>query len=91
MNYGHARAGVGSNSKHIMLVLMVKLNITAAELQEDKTTKYSLAWTRTVCSSEFVFVLLTQPGIAAARLAELGVLNFRLVREVMWSNRKISD
>ena len=91
VNYGHARAGVGSNSKHITLVLMVKLYIPAAELQKNKTMRYSLAWARTVCSSEFVLVLLTQPGIAAARLAELGVLNFRLVREVMWSNRKISD
>ena len=91
MNYGHARAGVGSNSKHIMLVLMVKLNITAAELQEDKTMKYSLARARTVYSSEFVLVLLTQSGFPAARLAELGVLNYSLAREVMWSNRKISD
>ena len=89
--YGHARAGVGSNSKHITLVLMVKLYIPAAELQKNKAMRYSLAWARTVCSSEFVLVLLIQPGTAAARLAELGVLNYSLVREVMWSNCKISD
>ena len=91
VNYSHARAGVGGNSKHITLVLMVNLYIPAAELQKNKTMRYSLAWARTVCSSEFVLVLLTQPGTAAARLAELGVLNYSLVREVMWSNCKISD
>ena len=35
VNYGHARAGVGSNSKHITLVLTVKLYIPAAELQKN--------------------------------------------------------
>ena len=54
--------------------------------------EYSLARVVTGCGSKLaVLALSAQLSTAAAGLRDLRILNYSLVREVMWSNCKISD
>ena len=91
MEYRPARAETISGSYIITLVLLFKLDIMSAGLQRDNL-EYSLALVVTGCGSKLaVLALSAQLSTAAAGLRDLRILNYSLVREVMWSNCKISD